>query len=335
MLSEASYLPLILLSGAFALHGQVPASDRKSLESQSDTQASSTEKQSAQKPSAPTPKPRKEIAGGKTAQEIANEANNPAAPVTLIQFRDVMLPNVPGAAGVSHAFQMQPVLPVGPFHAFPVVQLVKMTIPFPVLPGPINQAGMGDLQVFDLFSFKQSWGRWGFGPALVFPTASDTALGAGKWQAGPAVGLIYTGIKNLTAGAIVQNPVSYAGSSNRPNVNNMLITPTFTFNLEDGWFVASATTTGHLIGKTVGLRQFPWGPNSAKSCALANSRSVYRLRLEDLLPHLPTRPIPGGSSVLNSARSLTGISVPEKRFVCVERTEHPAPLTKRGKWGAN
>jgi hypothetical protein len=46
------------------------------------------------------------------------------------------------------------------------------------------------------------------------------------------VGLIYTGIKNLTAGAIVQNPVSYAGSPNRPNVNNMLITPTFTFNLE-------------------------------------------------------------------------------------------------------
>jgi hypothetical protein len=111
----------------------------------------------------------------------------------------------------------------------------------------------------------------------------------------------------------------------------MLITPTFTLNLEDGWFVGLSDYNW----TTVGLRQFPWGPNSAKSCALANSRSVYRLRLEDLLPHLPTRPIPGGSSDLNSARSLTGISVPEKRFVCVERTEHPAPLTKRGKWGAN
>jgi len=114
---------------------------------------------------------------------------------------------------------------------------MKMTIPFPVLPAPVNQGGMGDLQVFDLLSFEQSWGRWGFGPALVFPAASHTALGAGKWQAGPAVGLIYTGIKSLTAGAIVQNPVSYAGSPNRPNVNNMFINPTFTFNLEHGWFV--------------------------------------------------------------------------------------------------
>jgi hypothetical protein len=63
------------------------------------------------------------------------------------------------------------VLPIGPFKAFPIVQLMKMTIPFPVLPAPVNQAGMGDLQVFDLLSFKQSWGRWGFGPALVFPAA--------------------------------------------------------------------------------------------------------------------------------------------------------------------
>ena len=104
-------------------------------------------------------------------------------------------------------------------------------------PEQFGVTGVGDLQLFDLFTFKQSWGRWGFGPALVFPTASANSLGAGKYQAGPSVALIYTGIKNLTAGAIVQNPISYAGSPNRPNVNNMIITPTFTFNLKDGWFV--------------------------------------------------------------------------------------------------
>jgi len=293
VLSQASYLLLILLSGAFALHGQVPASDRKSIESQSDTQASATEKQSAQKPSTPTPKPRKEIAGGKTAQEIANEANNPAAPVTLIQFRDVMLPNVPGAAGVSHAFQMQPVLPIGPFHAFPVVQLVKMTIPFPVLPGPINQAGIGDLQVFDLFSFKQSWGRWGFGPALVFPTASDTALGAGKWQAGPAVGLIYTGIKNLTAGAIVQNPVSYAGSPNRPNVNNMLITPTFTFNLEDGWFVGLSDYNWTFNWENGGAKTVPLGAQFGKVLRIGKQPVSLSVEVGGFVATPPNTPNPG------------------------------------------
>ena len=95
---------------------------------------------------------------------------------------------------------------------------------------------MGDVQVFDLISIKESWGRWGFGPALVFPTASDEALGQGKWQAGPAVALIYTRVKNLTAGAVWQNPISFAGSPDRPDVNNLIITPTLTYNLEDGWF---------------------------------------------------------------------------------------------------
>jgi hypothetical protein len=88
-LRHASCRALILLSSPTVILGQAPPV----AQTQSDTQSSPTEKQSAQKPSAPAAKPRKEIAGGKTAQEIANEANNPAAPVTLIQFRDILLPN--------------------------------------------------------------------------------------------------------------------------------------------------------------------------------------------------------------------------------------------------
>lgn len=172
-----------------------------------------------------------------SAQEIANQANNPAAPLSLIQFRNILLPNVSGTDGATNAFQIQPVLPIGPFRSFGLIQLVKITIEFPTLPGPEGGTGFGDFQLFDLVSVKQSWGRWGFGPALVFPTASDEKFGAGKWQAGPAVALIYTKIENLTAGAVLQNPISYAGSSDRPDVNNLIITPTFTYNLKDGWFV--------------------------------------------------------------------------------------------------
>lgn len=178
-----------------------------------------------------------------SAQDLANQVNNPAAPVTFIQFRDILVPSVSGTNGVTNSLQMQPVLPIGPFKSFPWVQLVKITMPsYVAVPGSVNLqefgvTGVGDLQVFDLVSVKQSWGRWGFGPALVFPTASANATGAGKWQAGPAFAAIYTGIKNLTVGAVIQNPISFAGSPNRPNVNNMIITPTFTYNLKEGWFV--------------------------------------------------------------------------------------------------
>jgi hypothetical protein len=186
-----------------------------------------------------------------SAQELANQVNNPAAPVTSIQIRNILLPDLPGTDGVANTLQIQPVLPITPFGRFPFMQLIKITMPIAVtLPGvPVPEScptcgtsfpgatGVGDLQVFDLVTIKQSWGRWGFGPALSFPTASAKSLGSGKWEAGPAFALMYTGIRNLTAGAILQNPISYAGSPDRAAVSQLIITPTFTFNLKQGWFV--------------------------------------------------------------------------------------------------
>ena len=169
-------------------------------------------------------------------RELANQINNPAAPVTLVQFRNILLPDVAGTGGATNTFEIQPVLPIGPFASFKHIQLMKITLPFNSLPQPVGVSGLGDLQVFDLITIKESWGRWGFGPALVFPTASDKALGQGKWQAGPAVALIYSRIKNLSAGAVWQNPISFAGGSDRPGVSSLIITPTLTYTLEKGWF---------------------------------------------------------------------------------------------------
>jgi hypothetical protein len=188
-----------------------------------------------QAPASPAP-PTQPQPGIGDARELANQVSNPAAPLTLLQFRDILFPSVEGTSGATNVFQIQPVLPMGPFAALPIVQLMKITMPFGSLPSPAGAAGTGDLEVFDLVTIKESWGRWGFGPALVFPTASDRALGEGKWQAGPAVALIYTGVKNLSVGAVWQNPMSYAGASDRPGVNNLIITPTLTYTLEKGWF---------------------------------------------------------------------------------------------------
>ena len=102
-----------------------------------------------------------------SAQELANQANNPAAPLTLIQVRDILLPDVEHANGMTNALQIQPVLPIGPFKSAPFVQLMKLTLPIVLtLPDPISRTGLGDLEVFDLVSIKESWGRWGFGPAF-------------------------------------------------------------------------------------------------------------------------------------------------------------------------
>ena len=64
-----------------------------------------------------------------SAQELANQVNNPAAPVTFVQFRNILIPSFPGFKGALNSLQMQPVLPIGPFESFPYVQLVKITFP--------------------------------------------------------------------------------------------------------------------------------------------------------------------------------------------------------------
>ena len=97
------------------------------------------------------------------------------------------------------------------------------------------------------------------------PTASSRELGAGKWQAGPAAAVIYTGVKNLTAGAVFQNPISFAGDSGRAKVNELIIAPTLTYSLSKGWFAGLADYNWTFDWETAAKRRFRWAFKSARS----------------------------------------------------------------------
>jgi hypothetical protein len=247
---------------------------------------------SSQAPAAQKPPPASP-SGKPDARELANQVNNPAWPVTLIQFRNLLLPSVEGTDGATNAFEIQPVLPLGPFASFPHLQLLKITLPFPSLPSPVSVAGVGDLQVFDLVAIKKPWGQWGFGPALVFPTASDRVLGAGKWQAGPAVALIYTRIKNLTAGAVFQNPMSYAGDSDRPGVNALIITPAVTYNLKDGWFAGLSDYDLEFDWKNGGDATVPLGVQVGRVFHVGHQAFSASIEVGGAVAKPSTAPSPG------------------------------------------
>jgi len=173
---------------------------------------------------------------GDPTQGLSNAVNDPTAPISLVQFRDVLAPRVPGADGAANLLEIQPIFPISATRAIPFTQLIKITPPIETTPGPDRTTGLGDVQFVGLLTVKQSWGRWGLGPTLVFPTATSDSLGQGKWQAGPAAAFMVTAIKNLQAGAVLQNPISFAGKSSRDSVNTLSITPTLTYNLAGGWF---------------------------------------------------------------------------------------------------
>ena len=174
---------------------------------------------------------------------LAEKATDPTSILTQFQLQNVFIPSTYDADGYSNQFILQPVLPMKTgWDLFPT-QIIRPTLPLNVLTadpdGPIGEtSGIGDLLVFDLFLPKrEKWGTWGVGPVAIFPTASDDRLGQGQWQLGPAFVLLYSAIPKWQVGALIQNPISFAGDSDRDRVSTLSIQPIAVRHLEDGWYV--------------------------------------------------------------------------------------------------
>jgi hypothetical protein len=105
------------------------------------------------------------------------------------------------------------------------------------VPGEVT--GLSDLRFVDIV-ILHAGNRfiWGVGPTLVFPTASETWTGQGKWQAGPAALAAFVPEKWLV-GILVQNPASFAGDSDRKEANAMILQPFVAYQLGNGWFIRS------------------------------------------------------------------------------------------------
>jgi hypothetical protein len=152
--------------------------------------------------------------------------------------------------GSAYFINLQPVIPV----KIGDVLLVNRTI-VPLLgsPGGIpgrpgnpepadggREFGLGDINhsIFWVPS-KSSDVTWGFGPILSFPTATSEVLGSGKWSAG-ITGVVLTQPKPWSLGILIGNVWSYAGDSDRDEVNQMFLQPFVNYNLEGGWFLTSS-----------------------------------------------------------------------------------------------
>lgn len=113
---------------------------------------------------------------------------------------------------------------------------------------PINQVpynkitGLQDIAIVDGVIFPQSFGALGVGPVIVLPTATDPALGNGKWLLGPAVFAIVR-MGSLQLGGLFQGFFSIAGSPSRPPVDNISLQPFGSVGLPDDWSIGMSEIT--------------------------------------------------------------------------------------------
>jgi hypothetical protein len=144
---------------------------------------------------------------------------------------------------------VRPLIPrIPPKSLLPFTQLIRPT--FALVTVPSSRGGtrteFGDLPIFDLAVLpwpdrKETGLLVGVGPTFVFPTATSKSAGQGAWQAGPALGAVYTAVPGLLVGFVAQNPISFAYTSpKRPPQNTFQFQPVFALHLWEKWYLRSA-----------------------------------------------------------------------------------------------
>lgn len=171
------------------------------------------------------------------AEELSKEAANPLADLMSFPFQNNLNMNYGPYDRNVNVLNIQPVLP------FADGRLITRTIiPIVWIPDFANETGnystgLGDI-VFTAFYSPESDITWGIGPVLEMPTGG-AERGSQKWSAGPSfVALVQPG--EWTFGAIINNAWSFAGDSEREDVNHMLFNLFIVKQLGDGWYVNTA-----------------------------------------------------------------------------------------------
>ena len=186
-------------------------------------------------PKAPTPAP--PGGGGVSAADVAR-VNNPLADVTAINFENFYAPTLYGASGVNaNTLDLRGVIVSGR-------QIIRATVPIQTTPVAAGQykSGLGDISMFDAIRITPdgSKNEWAVGPLLVAPSATNTALGSGKWQGGAAlVGIFPLGGGSLM-GMLATWQHSFAGNEDRKKTQVSTLQPFGTYSLGSGFYVRSS-----------------------------------------------------------------------------------------------
>jgi hypothetical protein len=188
-------------------------------------------------------------------EQLEQDFTDPLTTLPQIQLRDSYSPATYGTHVQTNQFIIRPIIPrLPPYSLLPLVQLIRPT--FALVTVPSSRGGsrteFGDLPMFDVavlpWPNRQDNGLLvGIGPSVVFPTATSRSAGQGAWQAGPALGAIYSRIPGLLVGFILQNPVSFAYTSpDRPPQNTLEFQPVLALHLWRKWYLRSAEANWNL-----------------------------------------------------------------------------------------
>ncbi len=183
-----------------------------------------------------------------TNEGLAKKLQDPVAPLINVPLQNNFYFGQ-GAErnGTVYMLRAQPVIPL-PFNKdyAVVARSVFSYVSQHDVIGTTSQRGLSDWEQSFFFTPMHPGGKpfkWGLGPILHLPTATDRLLGSEKWGAGPT-GVILTQRGPWTAGFMANQVWSFAGNKNRTDISSTYLKPFGAYTFSDGLTInASAENT--------------------------------------------------------------------------------------------
>jgi hypothetical protein len=174
---------------------------------------------------------------GPSAEEL-KKANNPLANMIAFNIQNYYASRLYGLPDdMTNIFWLRYAQPVGRV-------LIRASLPVNTFPtGQTDpKSGLGDFNIFGAYLATpgDASTQFGIGPLLAAPTASDDALGSGKWQGGAAVVVFAAPSAQIQYGGLITWQASFAGDKARANTNLLVLQPFGFWQLGGGTYLRTA-----------------------------------------------------------------------------------------------
>jgi len=172
----------------------------------------------------------------------AAQANNPLANFTAVNLQDYYIGELTSPDKSANQFWLRYAKPVSIDKTNWILRASLPVNSYPVGQNQSTETGLGDFNVFAayLIDIGDPAVSFGIGPQLTAPTATNDDLGSGKWSAGFANVLFNAKSHKFQYGYLLTWQASFAGDSDRQNVNVGALQPFAFYQLGGGTYLRAA-----------------------------------------------------------------------------------------------
>jgi hypothetical protein len=174
---------------------------------------------------------------GSSVEDLSKQAANPLADLISLPLQHNANFGLGPYDRTTNILNIQPVAP------FADGRIITRTIaPIVWIPDFSSESGMyssglGDILFTVFYAPPPEKLIWGVGAAFEMPSGG-AKRGSEKWSLGPSVVVLYQS-GSWTYGVLANNVWSFAGKSDREDVNKGFVQPFLAYQLGNGWYVNS------------------------------------------------------------------------------------------------